>query len=95
MNVAIDASTSNTAYLTIYLTYIILSNFKNLKVKFLMLAVYPSPPDKGAPNLRAHAHLNGITLYASLTRRKVEVSSPRINVKNQVKFALFAVNVSK
>ena len=58
-------------------------------------ALYPITPLKGAPRLRVHAPLNGITLHAPLTRRKVEASSPRIRVKNQVKFTLFAVNVPK
>ena len=42
---------------------------------------YPITPFKGAPRLRAHALLNGITQHAPLTRRKVEASSPRIRVK--------------
>ena len=54
----------------------------------------PYYPVKGAPCLRAHAP-NGIILHAPLTRRKVEASSPRIRVKNQVKFTLFAVDVPK
>ena len=45
--------------------------------------------------LRAHAPLNGITLHAPLTYRKVEASSPRIRVRNQVKFTLFVANLPK
>ena len=56
---------------------------------------YPVTPLKGAPRLRAHAPLNGITLHAPLTYRKVEASSPRIRVTNQVRFTLFAANVPK
>ena len=52
-------------------------------------------PVKGAPCLRAHAPLNGITLHAPLTRRKVEASSTMISVKKQIKFTLFAINVLK
>ena len=57
--------------------------------------VYPITPLKGAARLRAHAHLNGITLHAPLTNRKVEASSPGIRVTNQVKFTLFAANLPK
>ena len=52
-------------------------------------------PVKGANRLRAHAPLNGITLHAPLTHRKVEVSSPRIRVTNQVKFTFVAANLPK
>ena len=57
--------------------------------------MHPIPPDKGAPHLRAHASLNMIKLHAPLTRRKVEASSPRIRLIEQVKFTLFAVNIPK
>ena len=50
---------------------------------------------KGARRLRAHAPLYGITLHAPLTHRKFEASSPRIRVKIQVEFTLFAVDVPK
>ena len=56
---------------------------------------YPITPLNGAPRLRAHAPLKEITLHAPLTSRKVEASSPRIRVKNQVGFTLFAVNAPK
>ena len=48
----------------------------------------PIPADKGAPRLRA---LN----CAPLTLRKVEASRRRIKIRNQPKFALFAVNIFK
>ena len=56
---------------------------------------YPSPPDKGAPHLRAYVPLNGIKLHTPVTHRKVEASNPRIRVKNEVKFTLFAVAAHK
>ena len=64
-------------------------------IKSDMRFSYPIPPDKSASSLKVHWPLNGITLHVPLTHRKVKTSRPRIRVKKQAKFTLFAVIVAK